>query len=154
MNILFVPSMAQTCHSTVGKDSDVLVNTASQWDLPQYAGLQAVWDEYRRSGLVVVGIPATSLAPRPGTNEESRNSAAAALVLRSLTEHSLLSGFSASTVRCNDEEYTSDILPEWNFHKYLFSRDGAPIEHFPSSMRPDDIKFTTTIERNLGTWTI
>ena len=36
----------------------LMVNTASECGFtPQYAKLQAAWDEYRPSGLVVIGVP-------------------------------------------------------------------------------------------------
>jgi glutathione peroxidase len=52
------------------------------------------------------------------------------------------------------EEFGNDIMPRWNFHKYLFARDGELIEHFPSNTEPDDPGFRNHIERNLGGWTL
>lgn len=52
------------------------------------------------------------------------------------------------------EEYGDDLLPRWNFHKYLFGRDGELVDHFPSKMEPDDPAFRHQIERNLGSWTL
>jgi len=136
----------------------LLVNTASRCGFtPQYSGLQAVWDEYRRSGLVVVGIPCNEFGGQePGTNEDIAEFCSSRFgVTFPLTEPQSIIGVSPHPLFvAMREEYTSDILPKWNFHKYLFGRDGDLIEHFPSSMRPDDIKFTAAIERNLGTWTI
>jgi len=136
----------------------LLVNTASQCGFtPQYAGLQAVWDEYRRSGLVVVGIPCNEFGGQePGSNEEIAEFCTSHFAITfPLTERQSIIGVSPHPLFvAMREEYTSDILPKWNFHKYLFSRDGGLIEHFPAKVKPDDINFTTTIERNLGTWTI
>ena len=50
------------------------------------------------------------------------------------------------------EEYTSDILPTWNFFKYLFGRDGNLLHHWPSSIEPDEPGFRHEIERNLSSW--
>lgn len=136
----------------------LLVNAASQCGFtPQYAGLQALWNEYRRSGLVVVGIPCNEFgAQEPGSNEDIAAFCSSHFgVTFPLTERQSIIGVDAHPLfNALREEYTSDILPKWNFHKYLFSRDGSLIDHFPSNVKPDDIKFTTTIERNLGTWTI
>ncbi len=136
----------------------LLVNTASHCGFtPQYAGLQAVWEEYRRSGLVVVGIPCNEFgAQEPGSNEEIAEFCSNHFAVTfPLTERQSIIGVSAHPLfNAMREEFTGDILPKWNFHKYLFGRDGSLIEHFPSKVRPDNITFTTTIERNLGTWMI
>ena len=52
------------------------------------------------------------------------------------------------------EEYTSDVLPKWNFHKYLFGRDGGLTHHWPSNVEPDDSGFRHEVERNLNAWTM
>ena len=52
------------------------------------------------------------------------------------------------------EQYTSDVLPKWNFTKYLFGRDGELIRHWPSSTAPEDPGFREEIEKNLGSWKI
>src|SRR5437870_2667718 len=55
------------------KDKAVLVvNTASQCGLtPQYAGLEALWSDYRDKGLVVLGVPSNDFgAQEPGTEDQ------------------------------------------------------------------------------------
>jgi glutathione peroxidase len=52
------------------------------------------------------------------------------------------------------EEFRSEILPRWNFFKYLFGRDGGLIGHWPSKVEPDDPGFRHELERNLGAWTM
>jgi glutathione peroxidase-family protein len=50
------------------------------------------------------------------------------------------------------EEFTRDILPRWNFCKYLFGQDGDLIQHWPCNMEPDEPGFRHDIERNLSAW--
>jgi glutathione peroxidase len=136
----------------------LLVNTASECGFTrQYAKLQQLWDEYRRSGLVVIGIPCNEFgAQEPGTNEEIAAFCSNQFhVTFPLTERQSIIGPKPHPLFiAMREEYTSDILPEWNFYKYLFSRDGELIEHFASRVEPDDPGFRHTIEKNLGAWTI
>ena len=40
--------------------------------------------------------------------------------------------------------------PEWNFHKYLVSRDGYTVQSFPAQLQPDDPKFLQAIDALLA----
>ncbi|UPQ79050.1 glutathione peroxidase [Flavobacterium azooxidireducens] len=50
----------------------MVVNTASKCGLtPQYKDLQALYEEYKDKGLVIIGFPANDfMSQEPGTNEE------------------------------------------------------------------------------------
>ena len=50
----------------------LLVNTASECGFtPQYTKLQKLWDEYRRSGLIVIGVPCNEFGDQePGSDAE------------------------------------------------------------------------------------
>ena len=136
----------------------LLVNTASECGFtPQYAKLQAMWQEYRPAGLVVIGIPCNEFGSQePGENEqilefcESRYQ-----VTFPVTEkQSILGRHAHPLFIAMREEYTSDILPTWNFFKYLFGRDGNLLHHWPSNIEPDDPGFRHEVEKNLGSWSL
>lgn len=134
----------------------LIVNTASECGFtPQYAKLEAVWQEYRRSGLVVIGIPCNEF----GEQEPGDSGQIAAFCTENygvtfpITEKQIVIGRGAHPLfTAMREEYTADVLPRWNFHKYLFGRDGDLVEHWPSRTEPDDPGFRHDIERNLGSW--
>ncbi|HLF30505.1 MAG TPA: glutathione peroxidase [Xanthomonadales bacterium] len=136
----------------------LLVNTASECGFtPQYAGLQKLWDEYRRSGLVVIGIPCNDFGGQePGSNEEITEFCSTRFAVTfPLTEKASIIGPNPHPLFIAlREEYTSDILPRWNFHKYLFGGNGELIDHFSSGTEPDEPGFRHTLESNLGAWTI
>lgn len=136
----------------------LLVNTASECGFTrQYTKLQQLWEEYRRSGLVIIGIPCNEFGNQePGSNEGIATFCTERYgVTFPLTEPQSIIGASPHPLFIAlREQYTSDILPQWNFYKYLFSRDGELIEHFPSSVEPDEPGFRHIIEKNLGAWTI
>jgi len=136
----------------------LMVNTASKCGYtPQYHKLQNLWEEYRRSGLVVLGIPCNDFGGQePGSNEEIAEfcSTQYQVSFPLTTRQSIIGENPHPLFVALREEYGSDILPRWNFHKYLFSRDGELIEHFPSNKEPDDPGFRHHIERNLGAWTL
>jgi glutathione peroxidase len=136
----------------------LLVNTASECGYtPQYKKLQSLWEEYRPNGLVVLGVPCNDFGGQePGSDEQ---------IAQFCTEHYAVTfpiTTKLSIIGQNPhrlfvdmlEEYGDDLLPRWNFHKYLFGRDGELVDHFPSKMEPDDPAFRHQIERNLGSWTL
>jgi len=134
----------------------LLVNTASECGFtPQYMKLQALWEEYRHSGLVVLGIPCNDFgAQEPGEEDAIHDFCTSNYnITFPMTEKQhIIDGNAHPLFLAMREEYTRDILPTWNFFKYLFGRDGNLLHHWPSKMEPDDPGFRHEIERNLGSW--
>ena len=134
----------------------LLVNTASECGFtPQYAKLQALWEEYRPSGLVVVGIPCNDFdAQEPGDETTIPDFCTSQFgITFPMTEKQHILGKDAHPLfLALREEYTSDILPTWNFFKYLFGQDGNLLHHWPSNIEPDELGFRHEIERNLSSW--
>ena len=134
----------------------LLVNTASECGFtPQYAKLQALWEEYRPAGLVVLGIPCNDFgAQEPGdeTAIEEFCTSRFDVTFPMTKKQTILGRDSHPLFIAMREEYTSDILPTWNFFKYLFGRDGNLLHHWPSSIEPDEPGFRHEIERNLSSW--
>ena len=49
----------------------VVVNVASRCGYtPQYESLQKLWDNYKKDGLVVIGVPTNNFKQEPGSNNE------------------------------------------------------------------------------------
>lgn len=136
----------------------LIVNTASQCGYtPQYTGLQRLYMDYRQSGLVVIGIPCNDFGQQePGSEEEI-----ARLVkdeygvsFPMTAKYSVIGRQSHPLFRDMVEQWGSDILPRWNFHKYLFNRRGELVEHWPSATLPDDPALLHQVGRNLQSWSI
>lgn len=136
----------------------LIVNTASECGYTkQYAGLQSLWMEYRPTGLIVIGIPCNDFGEQEPGDEET----IAAFctdnygVTFPMTEKCSVIGRNAHPLfLAMREEHTADVLPNWNFFKYLFGRDGKLIEHWPSAIEPDDSGFRHIIEKNLSAWSL
>jgi glutathione peroxidase len=134
----------------------LLVNTASECGFTgQYTKLQALWEEYKPAGLIVLGVPCNDF----GAQEPGDESTIAEFCTKQfnvtfpMTEkQTILGGNAHSLFLALREEYTNDILPSWNFFKYLFGRDGNLLQHWPSGTEPDDPEFRNVIEKNLGSW--
>jgi glutathione peroxidase len=136
----------------------LIVNTASECGYtPQYEKLQALWEEYLPNGLVVIGIPCNDFgAQEPGSDQEIMEFCSSRYeVSFPMTTRQTISGRGAHPLFIAlREEYTRDILPNWNFFKYLFGRDGTLLHHWPSKVEPDDPGFRHEIERNLSSWSL
>lgn len=136
----------------------LLVNTASECGFtPQYSKLEFMWKEYRHAGLIVLGIPCNDFGSQePGDEEDISGFCTSKFnVSFPMTAKQSIIGRDAHPLFiAMREEFTADILPTWNFFKYLFSRDGDLLHHWPSRIEPDEPGFRHEIERNLGSWSL
>jgi len=136
----------------------LLVNTASECGYtPQYSKLQRLYHEYQKTGFMVIGVPSNDFGGQePGTEEEIREFCTSKFDVRfPMTSKVTFAGPEAHPMFVDlVEQYTEDVLPRWNFFKYLFGRDGELVEFWPSSIEPDAIEFRRIIEQNLGSWTV
>ncbi len=136
----------------------LLVNTASECGFtPQYKQLQAIYNDYRQSGLVVVGIPCNDFGEQePGDDEEIARFTREeySITFPMTSKYSVIGPQSHPLFKTMAEEFGGDVLPRWNFHKYLFSRKGQLVEHWPSKVPPDDPAVTHQITRNLQSWSL
>lgn len=136
--------------SAYAGQSILLVNTASECGFtPQYAGLQALWTEYRDRGLVVIGVPSNDFGDQEplGDGEVAEFCSVNYGVDFPLTTKMRVipPGEHALYAAIHDE--LGDIgRPAWNFHKFLFSGDGSLAGIWDSRCTPDDPDLRRAIE--------
>jgi glutathione peroxidase len=122
----------------------LLVNTASQCGYtPQYEGLEAVWEANKDKGLVIVGVPSNDFGGQePGSNTEIATFCKLNYgVTFPLTDKSVVKGADAIPVYKWAGDQAGFLgRPSWNFHKYLFGRDGKFIDWFSTTTKPDGPK--------------
>ncbi len=132
----------------------LVVNTASKCGLtPQYAGLQALWENYRDQGLVVLGVPCNDFGGQePGTEAEVQEFCATNYhVDFPMTSKNPVVGEAAHPLyKWAEAEAGEDAVPQWNFHKLLIGKDGALKATFGSAVTPDDSGLVTAIEGALA----
>jgi glutathione peroxidase len=132
----------------------LVVNVASQCGLtPQYSGLEALWKEYRDKGLVVLGVPANDFgAQEPGTEKEIKTFCETRFAVdfpMAAKEHVI--GTEAHPLyKWVANELGDAATPKWNFHKYLFGRDGAIAGTFGSRTTPDAADLAAAIKDALA----
>lgn len=136
----------------------LLVNTASECDYtPQYAKLQALWEEYRYSNLVVIGIPCNEFGEQEPGDEAAIHEFCTSnynVTFPMTAKQSIIGAEPHPLFIAMREQYTKDMLPSWNFHKYLFGNDGGLLHHWPSDVEPDEPGFRHEIELNLSSWSL
>ncbi|MEP7174051.1 MAG: glutathione peroxidase [Aestuariivirga sp.] len=132
----------------------LLVNTASECGYTgQYEGLEQLWLANKDKGLVVVGAPSNDFgAQEPGTAGEI--AAFCKLnygVTFPLSDKLVVSGDGADPLyKWAGEEAGADGRPKWNFHKYLFGRDGKFIDWFSTQAKPMGPKIGDGVKKALA----
>jgi glutathione peroxidase len=131
----------------------LIVNTASLCGFtPQYAGLQALWTEFRDRGLVIIGVPSNDFGSQePGGATEIAETAHHQYgVTFPMAAKAVVKGPNAHPFYRWAAEARPKDVPRWNFHKYLIGRDGYIADVFPESVAPEDTRVKTTIARALA----
>lgn len=131
----------------------LVVNTASHCGLtPQYAGLQKLYEQYKKDGLVVLGVPSADFGGQEFDNEAE---------VEAFTEENFAITFPLTTIEhvkggkahpfYKWAKSKTGFLggPKWNFHKYLIGRDGEFVASFGSMTKPTSEKITKVIENAL-----
>jgi glutathione peroxidase len=131
----------------------MLVNTASECGYtPQYEGLEAVWEANKDRGLVIVGVPSNDFGGQePGTAKEIVTFCKLNYgVTFPLADKAVVSGARAIPVYQWAGAQAGMLgRPKWNFHKYLFGRDGKFIDWFSTATKPDGPKIGKAVEKAL-----
>lgn len=126
----------------------LVVNTASKCGFtPQYAGLQALYEEYRDRGLVVLGFPCDQFAHQePGSDEEigtfcERNFGVDFPLMAKVE----VNGSGTHPLYRWLKSQKSGLLGgriTWNFTKFLVGRDGTVVGRFGPNRKPEDLRMT------------
>lgn len=118
----------------------LVVNTASFCGFtPQYSGLQALWEEYRDRGLVVLGVPSNDFGGQePGSNAEIKQFCEVNFSIDfPLAQKVRVKGTGAHPFyKWAADRLGEDAAPKWNFHKYLIAPDGRLVDWFATRVEP------------------
>lgn len=133
----------------------LMVNVASACGLtPQYEGLEALYREHKKEGLVVLGFPANDFgAQEPGTNEEIAQFCSGKydvtfpmmgkIHVKGKEVHPLYKQLAAQPEPIGGE-------PEWNFAKFLVNRKGEVVARFGSRTTPSDPGLVEQVKKLLA----
>lgn len=129
----------------------LVVNTASKCGLaPQFEALEALNAKYQKQGFAVLGFPSGDFKNQEYGDEKQIQEFCTLTygVKFPMFEKVHVKGDEATPLYRDLIKATGDT-PEWNFHKYLISRDGRVVGSFASRTVPDDKALVAAIEREL-----
>lgn len=136
------------------------VNTASGCGYtPQYQNLESLYRKYSQRGLVVLGFPSNDFGGQePGSNQE----------IKKFCELKYKVDFPLFTKAPVTGEQSQPVFKwlvsqdpvdnsnkvsgavEWNFEKFLISKDGKLLKRYRSDTKPDDSVVISQIEAELA----
>ena len=131
----------------------LVVNTASKCGFtPQYKALEAVWQEYRDKGLVVIGVPSNDFGGQePGKHEEIAQFCELnyGVDFPMMGKVHVKGGEAHPFFKWAALEGGFLSRPRWNFFKYLVGKDGRLVDWFASMTVPNSQKIKAAIEKTL-----
>jgi glutathione peroxidase len=146
-----------TLGSLTGGRPALVVNVASRCGLtPQYAGLEALHEEFAPRGFTVIGVPCNQFGGQePGAPEEIATFCSATYgVTFPMTEKVDVNGAGAHPVyqRLRESPDASGEAGDvqWNFEKFLLDGSGTVVARFRPRTEPDAPEIRTAIEALLG----
>jgi glutathione peroxidase len=124
----------------------LIVNTATKCGLtPQFTGLEALHQQYKNSGLVVLGFPCDQfLKQEPLSNEEMAESCLINHgVTFQLTEKINVNGTTTHPIFQWLKSKQKGLFGKrisWNFTKFLIDKQGNVVKRFSPSTKPEKIE--------------
>jgi glutathione peroxidase len=142
-----------TLGALTGGKAALVVNVASRCGLtPQYEALEALHEEFADRGFTVIGVPSNQFkGQEPGTAEEIAEFCSATYgVTFPMTEKVDVNGADAHPVyqrltTTPDAGGTAGDV-QWNFEKFLLSRDGEVVARFRPTTTPDAPEVRAAVE--------
>ncbi len=124
----------------------LIVNTASKCGLtPQYEGLEALYEEYKDQGLVVLGFPCNQFGRQEPGNESDIEEFCQLNYGVSFPMFAKIdvNGRNVDPLFKYLKKSSKGILGsekiKWNFTKFLINRDGDVVARYAPTVKPGDI---------------
>ncbi len=132
----------------------LIVNVASECGYtPQYNGLEEIYQSYNSLGFEILAFPCNDFgAQEPGTNDEIKAFCSSKYnVTFKLFDKLKVLGYDKSPLyeRLTNNSVTDGSDINWNFEKFIISKDGKITARFLTKVEPTDEALTKLIEQEL-----
>ena len=130
----------------------LIVNTASYCGFTkQYDDLQKLWDQYKKDGLIVLGIPSNSFNQEKNNNNEVKEFCEVNFSINfPMSVITDVKGDNAHEIfKWAKKNYGKSAVPKWNFYKILINKEGKIEDTFSSLTNPTSKKIVSKIEKLL-----
>ncbi len=129
----------------------LIVNVASKCGFTkQYSGLQAIQNKFESDGFQVLGFPCNDFGGQePGSINEIKEfcSTEYGANFPIFSKVHAKGNTTEPYTTLNKAEPAGDV--EWNFEKFLISKDGEVVQRFKSNVEPNSQELITSIEKAL-----
>tara|TARA_A100000164_G_scaffold351564_1_gene356417 strand:+ start:83 stop:598 length:516 start_codon:yes stop_codon:yes gene_type:complete len=127
----------------------LIVNTASYCGFTkQYTDMQKLWDNYKKDGLVVIGVPSNSFNQEKDEDSEVREFCEVNFKINfPMTTITKVKGDDAHEIyKWARDNHGKSAIPKWNFSKILINKKGKVEETYSSLTNPMSKKVISKIE--------
>lgn len=139
------------CDTVKEAKAVLVVNTASMCGFtPQFEGLEALYQEFKDQGLVVLGVPTADFGGQE--YDDAEKTAKVCHANYGVT----FPMFRKSCIRCDQPDpllalvaEASDTTPKWNFYKYVFNPRTGAAESFSSMTKPGSDSLRKAVKATL-----
>lgn len=132
----------------------LIINVASECGYtPQYNGLQAMYNKYKDKGFEILAFPCNDFGGQePGTNAMIKEfcSVRYGVTFKLLDKVKILGNDKSPLYeRLTNNTVTGKKDIQWNFEKFLISKEGEIVSRFPSDVAPESETLISAIEEEL-----
>jgi glutathione peroxidase len=124
----------------------LIVNTASKCGFtPQYEGLEALYEQYKDDGLVILGFPCNQFGRQePGSEEEiaefcQLNYGVSFPMFAKIDVNGAGADPLFNYLKKSRKGLLGSEKIKWNFTKFLVNRDGEVVARYAPTVKPRDI---------------
>lgn len=131
----------------------LIVNIATQCGYtPQLTGLEKIYQKYKDKGFVVIGVPSNEFGGQTPEKEADVKKFCQlhhGVTFPLTTKTTVLGEKKSALVQWLLKEGPSQKEIAWNFEKFLVNKEGKVVGRFESSVKPEDAKLVSEIEKHL-----
>ncbi len=131
----------------------LLVNVASYCGFTkQYDDLQYLWENYKKKGLIVLGIPSNSFGQEKENEKQVSDFCQVNFnITFPLTSiYDVKGDYAHEIYKWAEKNHGKSSIPKWNFHKILIDKNGKVADTFASFTNPKSKKILSAIEKILN----